>query len=120
MAMGYKDALEAAGAKVLDFDTFGDYQGSWFAIVEHQDKRFVVQGSFGSCSECDSFEHEFNWDADEEPDYQVRLAKFGKTYLDDPRQSDELIALAEEDRDWDTGVDDIIHFLEKAKKKFKV
>jgi hypothetical protein len=83
--MGYSEALEAAGAKIIAFQEFGSYQGNWFAFVElalpwrhsksefgsyqgdwfafveYQGKRGWVQGSYGSCSGCDAFQSEFDY-----------------------------------------------------------
>jgi len=52
--MSYQDALMAAGANVIAFQEFGDWQGSWVALVEYKSERGWVRGSFGSCSECDA------------------------------------------------------------------
>lgn len=83
--MGYRSALEAAGAKVLAYESFGSYQGDWYAKVEYNGETGWVQGSYGSCSYCDSFESEFSgsYYSDEESrdDYDARLAKFGESYL---------------------------------------
>ncbi len=57
--MGYQEALEANGVIVKEYKLFGDYQGTWIALLE--DGRFV-EGSYGSCSGCDSFEAEFGWE----------------------------------------------------------
>lgn len=56
--MGYTEALEATGAKVKEYKEFGSYQGTWIAIIE--DGRFI-EGSYGSCSGCDSFQAEFGY-----------------------------------------------------------
>lgn len=102
--MGYSEALEKAGAKVIDFRETGDYQGTWGAVVEYKDKKALVIGSYGSCSGCDAFQAEFGWD--DEPQeregkyfrhwndeitkdeydsgvaiYNQRLATFGESYL---------------------------------------
>lgn len=76
--MSYESALEAAGAKVLAFETFGDYQGTWVAKVEYNGEVGYVEGSYGSCSGCDAFEGEFGY-CDPSPE---ALAAFGKAYLD--------------------------------------
>ena len=60
--MGYKTCLEKAGAKVLDYKEFGSYQGDWLAFVEYKGEKGIVQGAFGSCSGCDSFAAEFDFD----------------------------------------------------------
>ena len=108
--MGYKMCLEKAGANVLDFKKFGSYQGDWLAFVEYKGEKGIVQGSYGSCSYCDSFEAEFGygsqpemnggkfykngdtWDEDNActegeynealREYEERLSDFGKTYLE--------------------------------------
>ena len=43
--MSYQDALKAAGAAVLEFESFGSYQGDWVALVEYKGERGWVQGS---------------------------------------------------------------------------
>lgn len=108
--MGYQLALEKAGAKVLDFQEFGSYQGTWLAFVEYNGEKGIVEGSYGSCSSCDAFQAEFNycgtpeisdgkfyksgrtWDEDDEcteeeykaalEAYDQRLVEFGKQYLE--------------------------------------
>ena len=76
--MSYQRALEAAGARIIAFEEFGSYQGTWVARVEYGGETGWVIGSYGSCSGCDAFEAEFGWsDPDED-----ELAAFGKTYLD--------------------------------------
>lgn len=108
--MGYKKCLEQAGCKVIDFKSFGSYQGTWMAFVEYKGEKGIVSGSFGSCSYCDAFQAEFgysnghpiekdgkyyrsDWENDEEDeisqeDYKERIAsytqkmvEFGERYL---------------------------------------
>jgi hypothetical protein len=106
--MGYSEALEAAGAKVKDYEQFGDYQGTWIAVLEDNT---VVIGGYGSCSGCDAFEAEFGWsdrDSCDEHRYDARdnctacqnaseryiqkLAEFGQSYLTSAATLDEAIA----------------------------
>jgi hypothetical protein len=110
--MSYLKALEAAGAKVIEYQEFGSYQGAWMALVEHNGQRVIIEGSYGSCSGCDAFEAEFSynempaiedgkyyktgrtWDDEDEctedeykqaiADYEKRLADFGAGYLLNP------------------------------------
>jgi len=81
--MGYKLALEAAGWKVHAFQHFGDYSGTWLAIVSKDaGPREVIRDSYGSCTVCDSFQAEFE-DSDLEDDplgYVERLKAFGERY----------------------------------------
>lgn len=89
--MGYREALEAAGAKVEAFEEFGSYQGDWIAKVEINGKRGWVHDYYGSCSGCDAFEAEFSYRNEETPE---KLAAFGKTYLDDLKTDDEILVIA--------------------------
>ncbi len=79
--MSYDSALAAAGADVLDFVEFGSYQGEWLALIRVGGVLGVAEGSYGSCSVCDSFQSEFGWNDEEADDYQERLADFGNGYL---------------------------------------
>lgn len=98
--MGYSLALESAGAKVLDYEQFGDYQGSWIAKVSYKGAVGYIRGFYGSCSGCDAFEAEFDFSCcDEHGDiwyeeavensascvycknYVDRMIKFGEGYL---------------------------------------
>lgn len=79
--MGYQEALEAAGAEVILFQEFGSYQGTWLAKVNYHGETGWIEGSYGSCSGCDAFEAEFDWNDKDKPDYQKRLAEFGESYL---------------------------------------
>lgn len=107
--MGYCEALEAAGAKVKEYWETGDWQGTWFALL---DDNTVVVGSYGSCSGCDAFQAEFDYSyqcnehrytypaladceacQEAEKEYNQKLADFGRSYLKaDAATLDELIA----------------------------
>lgn len=108
--MGYKTCLEKAGAKVLNFEEFGSYQGTWLAFVEYKGIKGIVEGYYGSCSGCDAFQAEFDyikkpciidgkfykneytWSDENEcteevyntvlKEYEQRLINFGKQYLE--------------------------------------
>lgn len=98
--MSYEEALQAAGAEVLEFEQFGSYQGDWWAKVRYKDELGWVQGSYGSCSGCDAFESEFGCAEDycsehayqhnddcpacqeAKKKYAEKLADFGRGYLD--------------------------------------
>lgn len=99
--MTYMSALEAAGATVKDFKSFGDWHGRWVALVDYEGVTAWVSGAYGSCSHCDSFEAEFAYSYEGEKDYATRLKKFGKSYLDDLRTTVSLIKEFEEDADVD-------------------
>ena len=79
--MSYQSALEAAGCEVIEFVNFGCYQGEWLALIRHDNAIGVCEGNYGSCSYCDAFESEFGYGETDAPDYQSRLADFGRGYL---------------------------------------
>lgn len=79
--MGYSEALEAAGCKVIDFQEFGSYQGTWLAYVKYNGEKGIVEGSYGSCSGCDAFQAEFGYgDAPTEHDGKYYKSEY---YWDD-------------------------------------
>ena len=79
--MSYSEALVAVGCEVLDYVEFGSYQGEWLALIRKDGELGVCEGSYGSCSVCDSFESEFGYGDEDSEDYQQRLADFGESYL---------------------------------------
>lgn len=107
--MSYKSALIAAGAEVLEFKSFGEYSGTWYAKVKYEGETGWTSGWYGSCDLCDSFEGEFGYDDNEEPDYQERLAErladFGRGYL--PTQPAAFfLAPLDEQSEWDGEAED--------------
>jgi len=58
--VSYELAMERAGAEVLLYKEFGSYQGDWLAKVIYEGKQMWINGSYGSCSGCDSFQAEFD------------------------------------------------------------
>ena len=119
--MSYQQALEAAGARVIAFQEFGDWQGSWVALVEYQGERGWVQGAFGSCDHCDSFQAEFDWDSDFAcEDVQERLAQFGRSYLDDLRTTAQVLAQYDADSDWDSESEDAAFWVRETQQTYRV
>ena len=119
--MSYEDALKAAGAEVLEYESFGSYQGDWWAKVRWNGGTGWVNGSYGSCSGCDAFEAEFGWCEsrceehrwvyDKEDcvacaavniNYQRRLSDFGKEYLDTIYSQAEAEAITMRNIEWDS------------------
>ena len=119
--MSYETALQAAGAKVIEFKSFGSYQGDWYALAEYNGERGWIHGFFGSCSGCDAFEAEFDYDEKEHCDqheyvnnpppcagcdeakakYDAKLAEFGRPYLEGMSKPDLLLAELDERAEWD-------------------
>lgn len=114
--MSYETALEAAGAKVIEFRQFGSYQGDWWALVHFGGTYSWVHGSFGSCSGCDAFEGEFEGAYfDKKADYQRRLAAFGASYVDHAYTHDE--ALKEAGGMWGDEKDEVVKFMQDMEAK---
>lgn len=111
--MSYETALEAAGATVLAFSYFGDYQGTWWAKVSYSGEVGWVSGSYGSCSGCDAFEAEFS-DWNKEPT-QKELSDFGKTYLDGLMDQTQAEVLASENLEWDSEAEVVLNYVKENK-----
>lgn len=135
--MGYHEALNAAGAEVLEFKEFGSYQGDWWAFVSYQGTKGWVHGYFGSCDYCDSFQAEFGYNCDKcekhkwdcEPnnckackkaqkEYANKLERFGKNYLDNILTTKEAVKKAYANIAWDGDVKAMVDFIKKTSKKF--
>jgi len=129
--MSYESALEAAGAKILAFEQFGSHQGEWYALVEYNGERGWVNGSYGSCSGCDSFEAEFGYsdyatrvgesiwaDGEYRPATEAdvaksaeKLAAFGKPYLDGLLTQEQAEAEAARYIEWDSEAPAMLAFV---------
>jgi len=122
--MSYQNALVAAGANVIAFESFGDWQGSWVALVEYRGERGWVQGSFGSCDHCDAFEAECGWGFDEqyetEAQYQARLASFGETYLGGLQTTEQILAEHQANVQWDEDADNIVFWVRETEQTYRV
>ena len=118
--MSYQDALVAAGAKVIAFQEFGDWQGSWVALVEYKGERGWVQGSFGSCDHCDAFQAKFGWFDDEQDDYQQRLASFGESYLGGLQTTAQVLAEHAPNTKWDDEADNIVFWVRETAQTYRV
>jgi len=131
--MSYQEAIEKADAKIHAFQSFGSYQGDWWAKVTFKEATGWVYGYYDSCSVCDTFKREFGYnnqcklhkyanDTDEvvincklcqckKASYEFRIVAFGLKYLDDIISKDEALAIASENLDWDMDTEEIIKFI---------
>lgn len=113
--MSYKKALEAAGAEVLAFETFGSYQGDWFAKVRYEGEVFWLRDYYGSCSGCDAFEADvgYSWGIPEE-EYNAKVAEFGKRYLEPSERLtfEQALEIAGKDN-WDNTSEDMVKFVKE-------
>lgn len=107
----YHECLEIAGARVLAFESFGSYQGDWWAKVVYGGKTFFVTDYYGSCSGCDAFEAEFEWGGATREDY----AAFGRQYLVDDgkmRFFDDNAAIERaSENGWDATSDEMVEWV---------
>lgn len=99
---GYKEALEAAGHKILAFKSFGNYQGTWYAITSDG----IITGWFGSCSFCDAFESEFGY----KTPTQEELVAFGKRY-GDPQPIQKVISDLMKAKSYDYEAENVLEWL---------
>lgn len=119
--MSYKHSLEAAGARVIAFEHFGDWQGSWIALVEYRGETGWVQGAFGSCTACDAFQGEFGWDDDFESEYgRERLASFGRTYLEGLMPIERVLSRYLAESEWDTEAADVVFWIRETAQTYGV
>lgn len=109
--MSYREALEAAGAEIHEFQEFGSYQGDWWAKVKFKGKTGWVKGSYGSCSGCDAFQAEFDCGDDPTP---TQLKRFGIQYLDDILTQEEALKIAAEHADWDGEAQGMVDFIKSS------
>ena len=89
----YEEALKAAGATVIRFEMFGEYQGDWIAEVEFNGVRGFVVGSYGSCGGCDGLEAT-------DVDTEEKLAEFGADYLKDGIMDKSMVIAHATQYDW--------------------
>lgn len=110
----YHWCLEQAGATVHAFQSFGSYQGDWFAKVTYEGKTGWIHDYYGSCSGCDSFEAETGYSNRTPEDWKQFASDFGKKYLNDLLTYDDVLAKARENESWDMEAADMIKFIEEA------
>jgi hypothetical protein len=114
---GYREALVAAGADVIDFNEFGSYQGDWWALVRYRGEVGWIHGSYGSCSGCDSFEAEFGFSDRESPEYPAKLAAFGTTYLGTLMTHAQALEHAKRNLEWDSDAQEMVDWMTSIKGK---
>ena len=131
--MGYKECLEMAGAKIVDYEQFGSYQGDWIAVVEYKGRKGFIKDYYGSCSGCDAYESEFGYSYHEcgddnyySPHYsgykencnicqteKQKAINFGKRYLENILSYEEILENVSKDIDWDLEAQEMIDFVKR-------
>jgi len=127
----YSGALVAAGWNVIAEESFGSYQGDWWALVERDGKRGWIHDSFGSCSGCDTIEgmredwecrlvDEHRW-GDSDPKCEgckAGPAKFKQWAIDTYGDAEDLLATEQalakaKEYQWDEEAAEAVKFIEK-------
>lgn len=108
----YEYSLRATGAEVLAFQDFGSYQGDWFAKVRNGGEEYWIQDSYGSCSGCDAFQSEVDYEDRTEEEWTTFFKEFGEKYLGEKKNKEELIAKFKDQSSWDGDAKEILEFLE--------
>lgn len=139
--MDYSDALVAGGCEVLEYESFGSYQGDWWAVVLHDGVTKLIHGYFGSCSGCDAIQAEFDYVSHDHYvdglrqyfydfnikavdmtcaqclDIGTRFIAFGKQYVDDAFTPEEAVKAATQYSSWDSDAQEVIKWLKSAMEK---
>ena len=132
--MAYREAMVAAGAEVLEFASFGSYQGDWYAKVVYAGTTGWVHGYYGSWPGCDAFQAEFGYGGPEcdehryldpvedcehchaaKRSYDARMKDFGIRYLHDLYTYDEVLKSASEHLDWDLSAEEVVNWIKERK-----
>lgn len=136
--MGYKEAIEIAGAKVIAYKKFGSYQGDWIAKIEIDGQIKYIHDYYGSCTVCDNFEAEFYSSDDHECENDIfyspayfnqpfrdncqqcqtekhKLIEFGKKLIDKAISFEECIFKISENIEWDMEVEPMVNWLNKIR-----
>jgi len=116
--MGYQEALEAAGAEVMAFESFGSYQGDWLAKVKYDGEVFFIRDYYGSCSGCDAFEAEIGWEPYDETsaeyaEYMEKVKAFGMRYLEPQERLsyDQALTIVSENVFWDSDAEEMVNWV---------
>ena len=121
MSTGYVRALEAAGAEVLAYREFSEYEGTawqyeggaWTAKVTYRGDTGYVFGLYGHYPNGDAFDNEFG----DCIDNVERLREFGESYLSDIKTQEEAEELAAEYADWDGERKDMLDWVINSRGK---
>ena len=111
----YPLALRTAGAIVHNYEEFGSCQGDWWADVTYNGQRFFITDYYGSCSGCDAFQNAFEWDADKKPDYQEKLAAFGREFLEKPLTFEQALTEASRNLSWDHDAEEMVRWIKNQR-----
>jgi hypothetical protein len=123
-SMDYPDTLRAAGFVVHAYETFGSYQGDWWAKVTNPEGGDGwVHGYFGSCSGCDALEAAFGYDFGDTvyhrdgtfttytADEWAKVVEFGQGEGADFHTQSAAEAEAAKNEEWDMEARNVVAFL---------
>lgn len=123
----YHLALHMTGVKVLAYETFDDYQGTWLAHIEFPNgERYFIHDYYGSCSGCDEFqardimERKYNYDTgqyEENLAYAHELRDFGREYLTNCMTEEQTLAKTSENLSWDHDAEKMVTWVKEQLRK---
>lgn len=94
--IGYEDIVKSWGWTVLNFETFGSYQGDHLALLQRGNEIGLVVFGYGSCSGCDVLQAITPWEHDDEPVDWTPVITFARELSDSVHWEPSRDAL----RDW--------------------
>lgn len=116
--MSYTEAIEAAGAKVLAFNEFGNSLGHWWAKIEIESKQSWIHGEYGSCPGCDDFDNSVSRFLGK-PEYNQKLIEFGKELLDRKFTQKQAEKEISKNLDWCMEADEMLKWVKDNKLDIK-
>ncbi len=117
--LSYENALKHAGAEVLAFESFGSYQGDWWAKVNYKCKIGWVNGVYGSCEGCDAILAEIGYSGRTDLEFQNeltdRITVMGKEYLENIISQEQAEIIASRNLEWDHEAIEMVDFIKNNK-----
>lgn len=91
----YEEIVNSWGYEVLEFETFGQYQGDHLALLRDGDRLGLIVFGYGSCSGCDELQAIEPWGGGEDDDW-TEVIEFAERLRSEVHWSDSRSDL----RDW--------------------
>jgi hypothetical protein len=112
----YVASLIANGYNVIDSKVFGDYQGTWIAIIKDKNQYKIITDYYGSCPSCDNFYHNemANCKSSWYEDFEF-IKEFGKQYIDTEYTMEEFQNKLDDNWYFDSEKEEMQKFIDKYK-----
>jgi hypothetical protein len=99
------------GVEVIEAKYYGSYQGEFLCKIKKDGEVLYIHDWYGSCSGCDSFEREFDYEYDGVP--KEKAVEFARPYVDAALPRDQMLAyLYKNSGDWDDEKKEMIRDME--------